>query len=459
MLDAVGQVEDAGAEAAAREPQGVEEHRLALAVDGVRLFEEGGLADGAVGQRPGVLGQAEGGEGAVAAGEVDAEGGGPGDRQRGMAGVDVERREIEDEAGLGRDEQDTGDGLHAGQALPEGQADPGRGDARGQGQPPPADAQPRPPRDAGAPVHPQAERAGPALERRAREAGGDAPVASAGHRSDRDAQAAGHLGIGGGGGRVAGEAGEEGEFALRAADVGSAHGREAEAVEGFGREGDRDAQDGREDAVVAQQRPEGTALAEGDGVRAAAGVGGEARGGELGEAGAQVAGEEVVDTVLAGVDAGAEGRPGDRRHGRTTAAERGEGAVGAERGERGQPAGVHQARGAARIHAVEADDDDTPEAALRRAPEKGGEETDREGQQGQEAQGQGRDEDQEGAHHGKAGPRPDVGKRGWERQGREWGDYGHGRCCFTTKNTRGTKGGRGSRLNRVTRLNRFNRNG
>ncbi len=71
---------------------------------------------------------------------------------------------------------------------------------------------------------------------------------------------------------------------------------------------------------------------------------------------ADVAGQEVEDAVPPGVEAGGEGRPGDRRLRGDRRAQRREGALGAQAGEVGELPLVHPPLGELGVGAVEAED-------------------------------------------------------------------------------------------------------
>ena len=109
VLHAVGGVEDAGHYAAACAIERAEEHRLALFVSEVGLFEKGVVIDGVFVERPGVLGHAKRGICAQQFGQVGGVVAGMRDRQRGIFGVDVDGRVIERELGLDLREQEARD--------------------------------------------------------------------------------------------------------------------------------------------------------------------------------------------------------------------------------------------------------------------------------------------------------------------------------------------------------------
>ena len=128
--------------------------------------------------------------------------------------------------------------------------------------------------------------------------------------------------------------------------------------------------------------------------------------------------------MLAWIDTGAEGGPGDGRHGRAGAAERRECAGVAQGGEVRHPAGVHQACGAAGVHAVETDDHHASEPPLGRLAQRGDQEADGERQQRQQTKGNRHQKHQERPHDGKTGSRPDIGER---RRGHDLEDTDHAR--------------------------------
>ena len=105
VLHAVGGIEDAGHHAAARAVERAEEHGLALFVGEVRLLEEGVAIDGVLVQRPGVLRHPQRGIGAEQFGQVGGVVRRVRDRQRGIFGIDVDRRRVERKLGLGLGEQ------------------------------------------------------------------------------------------------------------------------------------------------------------------------------------------------------------------------------------------------------------------------------------------------------------------------------------------------------------------
>ena len=95
VLQAVGAVEHADDRAVARLLERVEEHALALRVMIERLLQERLLVDHALVQRPGVLGEAERRELAQQLRQVDRVDPRPGDRQRRLARIDVDRRDVQ----------------------------------------------------------------------------------------------------------------------------------------------------------------------------------------------------------------------------------------------------------------------------------------------------------------------------------------------------------------------------
>ena len=124
VLHPVGPVEDADQQALAGAVQAVEEHPLALLVEGARLLQEGLLVEdpGVEGLR--VLGEAEGAVLAEAAAQVGGVRGRVGQGQAGPVGIDLDRREVELQR-LGRGQQEAADAAHADPgAAAEGQLHP-----------------------------------------------------------------------------------------------------------------------------------------------------------------------------------------------------------------------------------------------------------------------------------------------------------------------------------------------
>src|ERR1700686_3440538 len=97
VLDAVGSVEDAGYDAAAQVVEGAEEHRFALFLNERRLFEKRVFVDGAVIERPGVLGQTQGRERAEKFRQIDGVVRRLTDGQRGIFGIDLNGSRVEGE--------------------------------------------------------------------------------------------------------------------------------------------------------------------------------------------------------------------------------------------------------------------------------------------------------------------------------------------------------------------------
>ena len=97
VLQAVRPIEDARPHALAGLVQRVEEHGFALLVVIQRLLEKRLLVDHPLVQRPGVLGQPERGERPDQLGEIHGVVARERDRQRGLAGVDIDRRDVEPE--------------------------------------------------------------------------------------------------------------------------------------------------------------------------------------------------------------------------------------------------------------------------------------------------------------------------------------------------------------------------
>ena len=101
VLEAVGAVEDAGDQTARDLVERVEEHRLALAVHVEALLDELVVVDDVLVEGPGIFGQAERGERALLLGEVDRVHRRVADRHRRVLGIDVDRRDVQPELGLG----------------------------------------------------------------------------------------------------------------------------------------------------------------------------------------------------------------------------------------------------------------------------------------------------------------------------------------------------------------------
>src|SRR5258706_11066901 len=215
----------------------------------------------------------------------------------------------------------------------------------------------------------------------------------------------------------------EGEGALRPLDVGHAHAREQRAVlELLRRERDRHAQDRRPHAVRAEELPERLALLEEaqDGPMSERDFGeaevqrarhrADVARGEDRRVAAGIAGEEVVDVVPRRVDAGREGRPGDRRDRRTGGRERVEAALRLELLEvRGQ-ALAHVLAREARLETLEADDHDA--LRLRVPPLREGDEAvdrlERPDQDDDEREKERPDEDESRPRRRESCTRPDV---------------------------------------------------
>src|SRR5262249_29130284 len=137
------------------------------------------------------------------------------------------------------------------------------------------------------------------------------------------------------------------EHALRAPEVGDAHCGKQHAPQLFGWKRDRDPEHATEDSVLAQDVPERLALPQQPNVRLAqrdpvlsqadrtAGRPNFHRA-QLGLIAAEVGGQEIKDVVLARIDAGLKGGPGDRREWRQGGAKRFETTLSAELGQMGE---------------------------------------------------------------------------------------------------------------------------
>ena len=99
VLDPVRAVEDTDDHAAPHSIECIEEHRLALPVDRVRLVEKRVLGHQPLGKRPGILGQAQRGERALLAGKVGRIDRRMGDRHGRLVGIDLQRRAVHLERG------------------------------------------------------------------------------------------------------------------------------------------------------------------------------------------------------------------------------------------------------------------------------------------------------------------------------------------------------------------------
>ena len=317
VLDAVGRIEDAYERATVEPIECRVQHRLALAVDVIRLPQERRIVGDAFVEGPGVFGQSQRREGSDAGSQVARVVRRMRDRHRRALGVEVDGRQVEREvlAALGEQQpRQAGDG-NAGHSRKR-QRDPRTQFALRHGYARGAD------RDIGrAAVIPgddvqgEGER-GLAVEQRVRGAGERAVHGSAlaGHRQTDAAL------LEAPGGRAC--RGQQ-ERALRAEQVGHAHRAELGAIELVRRKCDGHPQDGAPDAVLAEDGPErlrpsqqpevGTAqrqpeAAELQDARHRPDHGGR----QLRQVGAAVAVEEVEDVVARRVRAGAERRPGHR---------------------------------------------------------------------------------------------------------------------------------------------------
>ena len=107
VLHAVGAVEHADAQAFAAPFPAVEEHRLALAVDVEALLEEMIVVEHVLVESPGVFGQPERGVRPLPLGQVDRIDRRVADRHGRLFRVDVHRRGVEVELGLGAEQAGT----------------------------------------------------------------------------------------------------------------------------------------------------------------------------------------------------------------------------------------------------------------------------------------------------------------------------------------------------------------
>ena len=253
VLDAVAGIEHARDDALAGPLKRVEVHRLALFADHVCLIEKGLLIDHPLVERPSVLGEPQGGEGAEQLRQIGRVVGRMRDRQSGLFRVDVDGREIERNlrAGLGEHEARDAADLHA-EPAPKGKRNPWRILARRQ--------------FVGRSVQPQGRLVIPGQGQIKRQTHRLVVVPHWARRTfNRASQAV----------SIAGESRPRpalefhgpkiGRELLKAAlgseQVGSAHGGQQFAVKLLRREGDRHAQHRRADMVLAQDAPKRPALA------------------------------------------------------------------------------------------------------------------------------------------------------------------------------------------------------
>ncbi len=422
------------------------EHLLALVVDILGLGPEGAVVGDLLVERPGVLGETEGGEGTDLLLEIARVVGRVRDRHGRFAGFDVDRRHVERDVLVGL-----------------GEHDPGQ----------PADLHPGD--DLEVELDPIAELAGLEVELGAVDVDHGAarfPVDIDGERQlhGRVALEEGVLGAPDGGfvavvrtvaaqvdadpalleGLFLGTGGEEHEAALGAEEIGDAHGAELRAVELVGRKGDGHPDDGAPDIVLAEDRPPRFGFAQ------QTDFGFLQRDPELADLeellhrtdigraqprkiGPRVTVEEVEDVVPTRVGSGTEGGPrhrGDRRKG---GAELAVAAAFGELGEVGQLALGHHPFGDPRVLAVEPDknrafDQGFGLPAVADHPPEGAE---RPGENRHAGQDHGHENHREGTQDREAGARTDVGIGGGgcthheDRQGRCDPDPGPavGVCC------------------------------
>ena len=223
--------------------------------------------------------------------------------------------------------------------------------------------------------------------------------------------------------------GELRKGALRALQIGGAHGRKQAAFEFFRREGDRQPQDRAAHAMVAQNLPEGLALAaqlgggpvERDAVAADLPETlrpADARGGQLRQVGFQIAVEEVENVVPRRADAGGEGGPCHGGKRRESGAQARETALLLQAGQVRELAFRHEALGEAGIQAIEPQENELADAGFAvaappcgRAPQH----AERPDQQRYAAQEQRHHDGEERAEEGEARPWSYIGKREYHR--------------------------------------------
>src|SRR3990172_6840790 len=217
--------------------------------------------------------------------------------------------------------------------------------------------------------------------------------------------------------------GVEREGSLAALQVRHAHPGEQNAREFLRGKSDGHADHGGEDARLAEVVPEGPSLAQqfqlGTAERKRVGAqpqvparAADLGGGKIREVAARVAGQEIVDVVLAGIDPGEKRRPGDRGDRRKSRLQRPESAGVAEPGQVGHLAFVHELCGQLRVHAVKADDDDAlhPRPAVGLPPADGAVGLGRgPSQEREQTRKKSQKQSQERAEKGEAGAGPGVG--------------------------------------------------
>ena len=170
---------------------------------------------------------------------------------------------------------------------------------------------------------------------------------------------------------------EEDEGPLRAEQIRDRHGTQLGPVEAIGRKRDRDAEDRAPDPVLAQHGPERLGLAQQAQLGPPAGYpeasqpeepldAAEVRRRQQGQVGSPVAVEEIEDVVSPWLGAGAERRPGDRRHRREGGPQPSIAARLRELLEVRQQPLLHEPIGEYRVLAVETDDDEPPDEGARR---------------------------------------------------------------------------------------------
>jgi hypothetical protein len=399
---------------------GVEKHPLAFFVDGHRLVEEDLLVGHAIVERPGVLGETQSRVLALLLREVDGVHLGVRDRHGRVLWIDVDRRHVEVDVRIRRDQVELGNPADL---------DP---ECRLEGELDPIGVMTLLERDGVGPFDLEQRRARvirdgegerkshPAAGREHAVVGADDPGA------DDVALAPQHglLPADEPGSALFGLRTEEGEGALAAAQVRNAHAAQQEPVlEGNRREGDRDALNDGEDVLLAQELPEVLALlqqlharlVERDEVApdvqdllGAADV----RRAEHGLVAARVPGEEVVDAVVAGVDARGEGGPRHRRHRGHARVEGAEDPAFGQLLEVGQAAFAHEPGGQPRIHPVQAENHDPPGRRVLVGIahlDDSVEEPDGPGEDDGEGEGERDQQDQHRPAQGEPRPRTDVG--------------------------------------------------
>ena len=363
VLQAVGDIEDAGH----RPPSGllhrIEQHLLALVMDQVGQFEEGLLVQHALVQPPGVLGQTQRGITTQRLGKIDRIGERVRDGQRRLVRIDVDRCHVELQMRRRLLEVETADALHrVVQRRTERQFDPRREFLELQRERLVPYRQQRVVLT-GADLHLERQTHLPGILDQRVFGTRDVALDLAVPQFDRNLHAAREAAA------FFGVAAVIREGPLTALQVGHHHRRQQRAAELPRRESDRHADDRTEDAVIAEDLPERLALApqihrglpQRDPVLAqlqdARRVGHLGRA-EFGKVRVGPGNQEVEDLVLARVAAGLKAGPGHRGLRRVGALQTDVGALLLQLAEVGQDALLQESVGQFGVLTVETDDDD-----------------------------------------------------------------------------------------------------